>query len=192
MARIDALTKSGSTASARAQGKGPTVLVVPARASDEAGWDAVVAGLVSHFEVVRMRTNLLSADLAGKPMADEVADVLAIAAVLDPPILLVGHASGAVVAFEAALAIPWEFAGLVAYASAEPLDLETYTGLPLPITLVEGELSPPERREQLVGFAAALPQARVVTLPGQADQAHLAAPDLLADVIREVANQLLR
>jgi pimeloyl-ACP methyl ester carboxylesterase len=264
MARIEALTKSGSTASARAQGRGPTLLVVHPGGADESSWDAVTRNLISDFEVVRVRRRIYlpGADLAGHSMAVEVADILAIAAVLEPPILLVGHSSGAVAAFEAALSIPWEFAGLIAYeppmptrelvggdalrraqaaydagdvteairihlrdivqvppelvdailstaARAETVasvgaqladdaaidalgtGIDRYAGLTLPITLVQGELSPAHLRERLADLAAVLPDADIVTLPGQGHVANLMAPDQLADVIRGVARRVL-
>ena len=223
MARIDALTKSGSTASARAQGRGPSLLVVHPGGSGEASWDAVTRELVSEFEVVRIRRRIYlpDADLTGHSMAVEVGDILAIAAVLEPPILLVGQGSGAVAAFEAALSIPWEFAGLVAYeplmptpsqpdalvvsgaqtpaqlADSAAIDelgtgIDRYSGLALSITLVEGELSPASLRERVSDLVAVLPNARVVTLPGQDHEAHLLAPAQLAAAIRTVAGQLLR
>jgi pimeloyl-ACP methyl ester carboxylesterase len=226
MARIDALTKSGSTASARAQGRGPSLLVVHPGGSGEASWDAVTRELVSDFEVVRIRRRIYlpDADLTGHSMAVEVGDILAIAAVLEPPILLVGQGSGAVAAFEAALAIPWEFAGLVAYeplmptpsqpdalvvagaqtaqtaaqlADSAAIDelgtgIDRYSGLALSITLVEGELSPASLRERVSDLVAVLPNAQVVTLPGQDHEAHLLAPAQLAAAIRTVAGQLLR
>jgi pimeloyl-ACP methyl ester carboxylesterase len=223
MARIDALTKSGSTASARAQGKGPTLLVVHPGGAGESSWDAVTSNLIRDFEVVRLRRRIYlpGADLTSHSMAVEVADILAIAAVLEPPILLVGQASGAVAAFEAALSIPWEFAGLVAYeplmltrsspagpaqtvsqnpaqqadsAAVEALGIgiDRYAGLALPITLVEGELSPAPLREGVADLAAVLPHAQVITLPGQGHEAHLQAADQLAEVIRGVAHPLLR
>jgi pimeloyl-ACP methyl ester carboxylesterase len=64
--------------------------------------------------------------------------------------------------------------------------------LALPITLVEGEQSPAQLRERVADLATVLPSAQVVTLPGQGHEAHLQAPDQLAEVIRGVAHQLLR
>src|ERR1700712_2736021 len=105
MARIDALTKSGSTASARAQGKGSTLLVVHPGGSDESSWDAMTQALTGDFEVVRLRRRVYrpGADVTEHSVAVEVEDILAIAAVLEPPIVLVGQGTGAVAAFEAAL-----------------------------------------------------------------------------------------
>jgi pimeloyl-ACP methyl ester carboxylesterase len=223
MARIDALTKSGSTASARAQGRGPTLLVVPPGGGAETSWDAVTRDLMGDFEVVRIRRRIYlpDADLTGHSIAVEVGDILAIAAVLEPPILLVGQGSGAVAAFEAVLSIPWEFAGLIAVeplmptpSQPDPLaddrpqpaaqladsaaidelgtGIDRYSGLALSITLVEGELSPAPSRQRVADLAALLPNAQVVTLPGQGPETHLQAPDQLASAIRTIANQLLR
>ena len=222
MARIDALTKSGSTASARAQGRGPTLLVVHPGGSGEASWDAVTQDLISDFEVVRLRRRIYlpDADLTSHSMSVEVGDILAIAAVLEPPILLVGQGSGAVAAFEAVLSIPWEFAGLVAYeplmptpsqrdalvatgsqtaaqlADSAAIDelgtgIDRYNGLALSITLIEGELSPASARERVGELAAVLPNGQVVTLPGLGEDAHLLGPRQLAQSIRTVATQLL-
>jgi pimeloyl-ACP methyl ester carboxylesterase len=222
MARIDALTKSGSTASARAQGKGTTLLVVPPGGSAESSWDAMTQALIGDFEVVRLRRRIYraGADVTEHSMAVEVEDILAIAAVLEPPIVLVGQGTGAVAAFEAVLSIPWEFAGLVAYqplmptpaapavsaeaASQSPpqladlvavealgTDIDRYAGLGLSITLIEGEQSPVQQRGRVAALAAVLPHAQTITLPGQGDEAHLQAPDQLASVLREVASQLL-
>ena len=244
--------------------KGPTLLVVHPGGSDESSWDAVTRNLISDFEVVRVRRRIYlpGADLNDHSMAVEVGDILAIAAVVEPPIVLIGHSSGAVAAFEAALSIPWEFAGLIAYeplmptrslvggealvraqaaydagdpteairihlrdivqvpaelveailsnpaARAETLEfagaqladdaaidalgagIERYAGLTLPITLIQGELSPAHLRERVADLTAVLPAAEVITLPGQGHVANLMAPDLLADVIRGVATRV--
>jgi pimeloyl-ACP methyl ester carboxylesterase len=61
----------------------------------------------------------------------------------------------------------------------------------LSITLVEGELSPRSLRERVSDLVAVLPNAQVVTLPGQDHEAHLLAPAQLAAAIRTVAGQLL-
>jgi pimeloyl-ACP methyl ester carboxylesterase len=178
----------------------------------------MTAELVGDFEVVRLRRRIYraGADLTEHSVAVEVEDILAIAAVLTPPIVLVGQGTGAVAAFEAALSIPWEFAGLVAYAPLMPtpaqpaavatvavehadlaavqalgVDIDRYAGLSLPITLIEGELSPGELRGRVADLGAVLPHAQVITLPGQGDAAHLRAPEQLAAVVRGIATQLL-
>src|SRR6185436_12486729 len=53
-------------------------------------------------------------------MATEAADILAIAALLAPPILLVGHSSGAIAALEAALRSPSTFAAMLLYEPPLP------------------------------------------------------------------------
>lgn len=64
-------------------------------------------------------------------IADEVDDVAAIAELVGEPMLLVGHSSGAVIALEAALALPASFSGLVLYeppvAVSAPLGGEALT-----------------------------------------------------------------
>ncbi|MFI9781808.1 alpha/beta fold hydrolase [Streptomyces sp. NPDC051956] len=46
-------------------------------------------------------------------------------------------------------------------------------------------------RERLADLAATLPNARIVTLPGQGHIAHLTAPEPLANAIRDMAEQVL-
>lgn len=53
-------------------------------------------------------------------MAVEAADIVAVAGLLDAPVLLVGHSSGAVAALEAALLAPAAFAGLFLYEPPLP------------------------------------------------------------------------
>jgi pimeloyl-ACP methyl ester carboxylesterase len=64
-----------------------------------------------------------------------------------------------------------------------------YRALNLPVTLVDGELSPPHLRARVQDLAAVLPDVRVVTLAGQGHVAHLEAPEALAQVIRTAAGQ---
>lgn len=102
---------------------------------DASSWDAVADLLHSDFRVVRPQRRLYAvgseaaaAQSAGSSgsshlphsVALEAADVLAVAELLDPPLVLVGHSSGAVVALEAALAKPKAFAGLVLYEPPLP------------------------------------------------------------------------
>ncbi|MFC9618540.1 alpha/beta fold hydrolase [Streptomyces sp. NPDC056930] len=53
-------------------------------------------------------------------MAVEAADIVAVAGLLKPPVLLVGHSSGAVAALEAALLAPFAFAGLFLHEPPMP------------------------------------------------------------------------
>lgn len=67
--------------------------------------------------------------------------------------------------------------------------VDRFRRLGVPTTLVEGERSPLHLRERVADLADALPNARVVTLAGQGHAAHLTAPDMLADTIREAAER---
>jgi pimeloyl-ACP methyl ester carboxylesterase len=63
-----------------------------------------------------------------------------------------------------------------------------YAALDLPTVLIEGEHSPEHLRTRLADLAATLPNVqRIVTLEGQGHIAHMTAPTVLADVIRECA-----
>ena len=113
------------------QGQGPAILLLHAGSTNGASWEGVAAALSERFRVLRFdrwiyRTTVPSPPPAGTDaIAAEVADVLAVAAAVAGPLLLVGHSSGAVVALESALAAPSRFAGMVLYepplAVAEPL-----------------------------------------------------------------------
>lgn len=70
------------------------------------------------------------------------------------------------------------------------LGIGRYVALPVPVTLIEGDLSPVHLRERLADLADMLPAAQVVTLAGQGHIAHLTAPDLLAAAIREAAGKV--
>jgi pimeloyl-ACP methyl ester carboxylesterase len=246
------------------EGKGPTLLVVHPGGNDATSWNSVARSLADHFRVVRIRRRIYVARAAipaSHSMAVEAADILAIAALLPPPIVLVGHSSGAVAALEAALRSPATFAALILYepplptrapiggagqqraraalaagdlaeavkihlhdvvqlpaalidplfanpaaraifaahAAAQLADTDAidalgvgitrYASLSLPTTLIEGDASPPHLRQRLADLAATLPSARVITLPGQGHIAHVTAPALLADTIRDAAER---
>ncbi|MFI0966465.1 alpha/beta fold hydrolase [Streptomyces sp. NPDC021080] len=93
-------------------------------------------------------------------------------------------------------------AALSAYAAAQIADDEAidalgvgtdrFAALETPTTLIEGDLSPAHLRERLADLAAALPNARIVTLTGQGHIAHLTAPGTPADTIRDMAGRILR
>lgn len=70
--------------------------------------------------------------------------------------------------------------------------IDRFATLETPTTLIEGDLSPAHLRERLADLAATLPDARVVTLPGEGHIAHLTAPGPLAGIVREVAERVLR
>lgn len=69
--------------------------------------------------------------------------------------------------------------------------IDRFATLETPTTLLEGGLSPAHLRERLADLAATLPDARIVTLPGEGHIAHLTAPDTLAGIVREVAERVL-
>ena len=248
-------------------GSGPNLLVVHPGGGNAATWDRVTRHLTDDFRVVRIHRRIYSpgADIAlPHSMAVEAADIIAVAKLLDSPVLLVGHSSGAVAALEAALLDPSAFAGLFlyeppmptreltagaagararaaldmgdpveamrihmrdivrmpvgmvdamfadqrvqaafsAYATAQIADNEAIDALGVGIdrfanletltTLIQGDLSPAHLGERLADLAATLPNARIVTLTGQGHTAHLTAPDILANAIRDMAEHVLR
>jgi len=72
--------------------------------------------LTDRFRVVRVVRRQYRLDLPGGcSIAQEVEHVVALAKALDPPVLLFGHSSGAVVALEAVLTSPALFTGVVLY-----------------------------------------------------------------------------
>jgi len=99
------------------EGQGPAILVIHPGSSDATSWEGVAARLSSRFRVARIQRRLYAAD--GPParhtMASEVDDVLAVAAAMGAPLVLVGHSSGAVVALECARTAPATFAGILLY-----------------------------------------------------------------------------
>ena len=83
------------------EGTGPLVLVVHGGLSDESAWAKVAAELTPSFRVVRIRRRLYRMELpadAATDFAREVDDLLALAAKIGEPSVLVGHSSGAIVA----------------------------------------------------------------------------------------------
>lgn len=71
------------------------------------------------------------------------------------------------------------------------IGVDRYRALTTPTTLVEGDLSPTHLRERAADLAAALPDARLLTLAGQGHIAHLTAPQTLIAAIREMAARVL-
>ena len=124
MTELLASSADGHRITALDEGSGPTLLVVHPGGGDATAWDAVVRRLTDDFRVVRIRRRIYAAgaDHIALPhsMAVEAADILAVAALLTPPVLLVGHSSGAVAALEAALLDPSAFAGLFLYEPPMP------------------------------------------------------------------------
>jgi pimeloyl-ACP methyl ester carboxylesterase len=133
MPELHATSEDGTIITAIDEGSGPTVLVVHPSGQDERSWDAVAALLIDEYRyrVVRIRRRIYASPTAtaaeaatatfpGHTYATEAADVLAVAALLDRPLLLVGHSAGAVAALEAALRAPGTFAAIVAYEPPMP------------------------------------------------------------------------
>ncbi|MFH8384750.1 alpha/beta fold hydrolase [Kitasatospora sp. NPDC018058] len=123
MTELRAFSDDGRPVTALDDGSGPVLLVVHPGGGDVTSWDGVVRCLVDDFRVVRVRRRIYGpgADIAlPHSMAVEAADVLAVADLLTPPVLLVGHSSGAVAGLEAALLRPSAFAGLVLYEPPVP------------------------------------------------------------------------
>ncbi|MGD3112044.1 alpha/beta fold hydrolase [Streptomyces sp. YGL11-2] len=271
MTELRAVSADGTPITALDNGTGPTLLLVHGGGGDATSWDGVIPSLIDDFRVVRVARRIYVPGASIPPtysMAVEAADVLAIAELLDRPVLLVGHSSGGVAALEAALLAPEMFAGLYLYeppmptrslvgseAAArareavaagdpreamriqlrdivqEPAELvemlianpnpnpnaqaafaskvaaqvadidaldalgvgvDRFRQLDVPTTLVEGDASPAHLHERLADLATTLPKSRIVTLAGQGHAAHLTAPDVLADTIREAAERVLR
>ncbi|GAA1936487.1 alpha/beta fold hydrolase [Kitasatospora viridis] len=265
MTELRTHSHDGHPVTALDTGAGPTLLVVHPGGGDVTCWDGVARRLVDDFRVVRIRRRIYlpGAQIAlPHSMATEAADIVAVAALLAAPVLLVGHSSGAVAALEAALLAPSAFAGLWLYeppmpttepvageagpraraavdrgdlveavrihlrdvvrmpadlvdamladprtreaflvhaaaqiADDEALDalgrgIGRFAGLGVPVTFVEGDLSPAHLRERLADLAAVLPHSRTTTLTGQGHIAHLTAPGALADSIRDAARRL--
>ncbi|MFI6923020.1 alpha/beta fold hydrolase [Nonomuraea spiralis] len=104
------------------EGRGPAIVVLHAGLDDGTQWGRVARLLAPRFRVVRVRRRQYRQDLVPPAtMAQEAADVAAVAAVLGGPALLVGHSSGGVAALESLLAAPDAFAGAVLYEPPVPL-----------------------------------------------------------------------
>ncbi|MFH8738752.1 alpha/beta fold hydrolase [Streptomyces sp. NPDC017964] len=268
MAELLASSDDAHPITALDDGSGPNLLVVHPGGGDATTWDSVTRHLTDSFRVVRIHRRIYSpgpdTDIAlPHSMGVEAADIVAVAKLLDSPVLLVGHSSGAVAALQASLLNPSAFAGLclyeppmptreliagaagaharaaldagdpveamrihmrdivrmpanmvdamfadqqgqaafAAYAAAQIADdeaidalgvgVDRFANLETPTTLIEGDLSPAHLHERLADLAATLPNARIVTLPGQGHIAHLTAPDTLANAIRDMAEQVL-
>jgi pimeloyl-ACP methyl ester carboxylesterase len=100
------------------EGSGPVVLVVHGGLSDESAWAKVAAELVPSLRVVRIRRRLYRTELPADPATDfalEVDDLLALAAEIGQPSVIVGHSSGAIVALETVVRDPAPFVGCVVY-----------------------------------------------------------------------------
>ena len=99
-----------------ALGDGEPLLVLHPGGGNASSWLRVATALAARFRVLLFdRRPYRVPDGAQSTVADEVDDVTAIAEIVGEPMLLVGHSSGAVIALEAALALPASFSGLVLY-----------------------------------------------------------------------------
>jgi pimeloyl-ACP methyl ester carboxylesterase len=89
-------------------GQGTPLLCIHGAWTDRTSWDAVSAGLATHFRVVRYdRRGYGESQRPGGPAALHVADALALLRTLGgEPAILVGNSLGAVIAIEVALAAP--------------------------------------------------------------------------------------
>ncbi|MFI5755878.1 alpha/beta fold hydrolase [Streptomyces sp. NPDC051569] len=90
---------------------------------DATTWDGVTRELADDYRVVRIHRRIYAPGAVialPHSMAVEAADIVAVAELLDPPVLLAGHSSGAVAALEAALLDPSAFAGLFLYEPPMP------------------------------------------------------------------------
>ncbi|HEY6595781.1 MAG TPA: alpha/beta hydrolase [Asanoa sp.] len=106
-------------------GSGPAILLIHSGSGDVSALAAVAALLADRFRTLRYTRptyRLVPHPTGADAMAAEVADVAAIAAAVDGPLLLAGHSSGAIVAMRAALAQPDRFAGLFLYEPPVALD----------------------------------------------------------------------
>ena len=111
------------------EGRGRVVLVVHGGLRDESAWAKVAAELTPSFRVVRIRRRLYRTELTADPATDfarEVDDLLALAAEIGEPAVIVGHSSGAIVALETLARDSDPFRGGVVYEP--PLVLDTPIG----------------------------------------------------------------
>ncbi|MEU0572418.1 alpha/beta hydrolase [Nonomuraea sp. NPDC005983] len=106
----------GTEVRATDEGQGPAVLILHPGLDDGRSWEKVAARLTARHRVVRLHRRQYRQDLPGPATIPQEAEhVLAVAREIEPPILLVGHSSGAVVALESLVAAPGTFSGAVLY-----------------------------------------------------------------------------
>ena len=116
---------AGEPVSAVVQGEGPALVVVHPGGQDVASWDLVAALLQDDFTILRVRRRLYLPGVPLSPahsMGIEAADITAVVRTVEGPVVLVGHSSGAVAAFESGLCRNLNLAGLIAYEPPMPLD----------------------------------------------------------------------
>ncbi|HET8879498.1 MAG TPA: alpha/beta hydrolase [Arthrobacter sp.] len=115
---ITTISADGTDVRALDSGQGPIILVVHPGMDDGSSWKKVTAVLAGQFRVLTLLRRQYRLDIAsGVPasIAEEVADIKALARLVGKPMLIVGHSSGAVVALEALSALPTSFTGGVLY-----------------------------------------------------------------------------
>jgi pimeloyl-ACP methyl ester carboxylesterase len=184
MTILRAVTADGAAVQAIDEGQGPALLVVHPGSSDATSWEGVARLLTDEFRVVRVQRRLYAPGSAIRlphTMAADAADVLAVAARLERP-LVIGHSSGAVAALEAALASPASFSAMALY---EP---------PLATTSpIAGEAGRRARAALYAGDAVAAMEIHlrdVVGMPQAAVTAMLAMPEARAHFARFAAAQI--
>jgi pimeloyl-ACP methyl ester carboxylesterase len=116
---ITLTTADGTDVRAFDEGHGPVILVVHPGFDDGKSWGKVAARLSGRFRVVRIVRRQYRLDRPAPvpySIAREAGDVLALAADIGEPMVIVGHSSGGVVALEALAAAPAAvFAGAVIF-----------------------------------------------------------------------------
>jgi pimeloyl-ACP methyl ester carboxylesterase len=114
---MTAVSPDGTEVRAFDDGHGPAILVIHPGLDDGRSWAKVAALLSGRFRIIRVVRRHYRLDLppAAYSITREVEDVLALAAAIGPPVLVVGHSSGAVVALEAMARAPAAFVGAVLF-----------------------------------------------------------------------------
>ena len=106
------------------QGNGPTAILIIGPGMDDgtSRTNKLLRILARRFRVLRLHRRQYRLDLKTSgtsfSVAQEVDDVLAVAGLIDQPLLVYGHSSGATVALEALVAAPQAFTGAVIFEPA--------------------------------------------------------------------------
>jgi len=120
---LETVSEDGTSVLAQSAGTGPVILVIHPGMDDGSSWKKVVAFLAERFTVVAIRRRQYRLDIQGDvSIRDEVADIAALTAELNGPVLIVGHSSGAVVALEALAVLPDSFIAGVLYEPPVTID----------------------------------------------------------------------
>jgi pimeloyl-ACP methyl ester carboxylesterase len=117
-AMITTTALDGSSVRAYDEGHGPVILFLHGGMDDGVSWKSVAARLKARFRVLRLHRRQYRSDLKTTgmcTMTEEVEHVRALVELIDEPMLIVGHSSGAVLALEALAALPDAFAGALLY-----------------------------------------------------------------------------